>query len=165
MVKRHWSCLNPLRNNGFFLLVRYKLAMAHCIYWGVTGYNFQIILFFFFWRLILSSDRSKAVLLWIICVFCVLYFSCFRVCSLLPCGHLLGKGWPVMFIVFCYFPMWYPGSGVVLDCIVSWSLPSFLLKWQTVQSLMKCCMMRHFIWVFTDCQSTCLGVWHLYTKG
>ena len=28
----------------------------------------------------------------------------------------------VMFIVcFCYFPLWYPGSGVVLD------LPSFLL--------------------------------------
>ena len=25
----------------------------------------------------------------------------------------------VMFIVFCYFPMWYPGSGVVLDFIVS----------------------------------------------
>ena len=25
----------------------------------------------------------------------------------------------VMFIVFCYFLMWYPGSGVVLGCIVS----------------------------------------------
>ena len=25
----------------------------------------------------------------------------------------------VMFIVFCYFPMWYPGSGEKLDCIVS----------------------------------------------
>ena len=26
----------------------------------------------------------------------------------------------VMFIVFfCYFSMWYPGSGVLLDCIVS----------------------------------------------
>ena len=25
----------------------------------------------------------------------------------------------VTFIVFCYFPMWYPGSDVVLDCIVS----------------------------------------------
>ena len=25
----------------------------------------------------------------------------------------------VMLIVFCYFSMWYPGSGVVLDCIVS----------------------------------------------
>ena len=22
-------------------------------------------------------------------------------------------------IYFCYFPMWYPGSRVVLDCIVS----------------------------------------------
>ena len=21
--------------------------------------------------------------------------------------------------IFCYFPMWYPGSGVVLDCIAS----------------------------------------------
>ena len=26
-----------------------------------------------------------------------------------------------------YFLIWYPGSGVVLDCIDSWSLPSFLL--------------------------------------
>ena len=25
----------------------------------------------------------------------VLCLSCFRVCSLLPCGHLLGKGWPL----------------------------------------------------------------------
>ena len=25
----------------------------------------------------------------------------------------------VMFIAFFYFPMWYPGSGVVLHCIVS----------------------------------------------
>ena len=25
----------------------------------------------------------------------------------------------VMFIVFCYFTMWYPVSGVILDCIVS----------------------------------------------
>ena len=35
----------------------------------------------------------------------------------------------VMFIVFIFFYclMWYPGSGVVVDCIASWSLPSFLL--------------------------------------
>ena len=31
-----------------------------------------------------------------------------------------------MFIVFCYFPMWYPGSDVVLDCIVSWFFDVFL---------------------------------------
>ena len=35
----------------------------------------------------------------------------------------------VIFIVFCYFPMryMYPGSGKVLDRIIFWSLPSFLL--------------------------------------
>ena len=24
-----------------------------------------------------------------------------------------------VYLWFCYFPMWYPGSGVVLDCIDS----------------------------------------------
>ena len=77
------------------------------------------------------TDRSKAVLLlWIICVVCL---SCFRVCLLLPCGHLLGKGCPLGSCWWCllylrYFPMWYPGSGVVLDYIVSWSLQFFLLQ-------------------------------------
>ena len=56
--------------------------------------------------------------------FCVLCFSCFRVYSSLHCVHLLGKDWPCF---FCYFPIWYPGSGVVLDCIVFWSMLSFLL--------------------------------------
>ena len=32
----------------------------------------------------------------------------------------------VMFIVFCYFPICYPGLGVVLDCIVSCSLLYFV---------------------------------------
>ena len=72
------------------------------------------------------------VLLWFICVLCFLCFSCFRVCSLLPCCHLLGKAWPLdsccwCLLYFCYFPMWYSGSGVVHDCILSWSLPCFLL--------------------------------------
>ena len=30
--------------------------------------------------------------------------------------------------VFCHFPMWYPGPGVVLDCMDSLSLPPFLLS-------------------------------------
>ena len=86
-------------------------------------------------------DRFQAELhLWIICVFCFLCFLCFRVCSLLPCGHLMEKDWPLgsccwCLLYFCYFPMWYPGSGVVLDCIVSWSLPSFLLKQEKKLSL------------------------------
>ena len=56
----------------------------------------------------------------------VIYFSClscFLVCSLQPCGHLLGKGLPLgslvcdVFLCFCHFPMWCPGSDVVPDCI------------------------------------------------
>ena len=44
-------------------------------------------------QLIDFTDHSKEVLLlWIICVIYVLCLSCFRVWSLLPCGHLLGKG-------------------------------------------------------------------------
>ena len=52
---------------------------------------------------------------------------------LLPCGHLLGGGWPLGSCLWCLvvklsLSHWYPESGVVLDCIDSWSLPSFLLK-------------------------------------
>ena len=32
----------------------------------------------------------------------------------------------VMCPCFCHFPMWCPGSGVVLDCIDSLALPSYL---------------------------------------
>ena len=39
-----------------------------------------------------------------VCVF-VLCFSCFRVCSLLPCGHLLGKADLLALVgdVYCIF--------------------------------------------------------------
>ena len=49
---------------------------------------------------------------------------CASVCLYVPCGHLAGKGltsW-LSFVVFdCEFITfhWYPGSGVVLDCIDS----------------------------------------------
>ena len=33
--------------------------------------------------------------------------------------------------------------------------------WQTVQTLMKCCILQHFICVFTVCKSTHLGLCHL----
>ena len=61
------------------------------------------------------------------CIY-VLWLLCF-VCSLPPCGHLLGKVWPrgsgllyVMFIVFLSF-----SRQVLLDCIDSLSLPPYLL--------------------------------------
>ena len=48
------------------------------------------------------------------------------------CGHLLGKGWPLGSRLWCLtvsmsLSHWYPGSGVVLDCIDSWSLHPYLL--------------------------------------
>ena len=79
------------------------------------------------------TDCSKAVLLlWIIYVIPVLFCYAFmHVCLLMPCGHLLGKGWHLVSFVMSNCDVvishWYPGSGVVLDCIDSWSLPSFLL--------------------------------------
>ena len=62
------------------------------------------------------SDRSKVVLLsWIFYVFyvlCVYAFVC--VCLYVPCGHLLGKGWPLgsLFVVSNYEFVTFP--------LVSW---------------------------------------------
>ena len=55
-----------------------------------------------------------------------------RVCLYVLCGHLLGNGWPLGSRLWCLtvslsLSHWYPGSGVVLDCIDSWSLHPYLL--------------------------------------
>ena len=65
-----------------------------------------------------------------LCYLCLAFVV--RVCLLMPCGHLLGEGWPLGSRLWCLIVKlslshWYPGSGVVFDCIDSWSLPSFLL--------------------------------------
>ena len=80
------------------------------------------------------TDRSKAVLL--LWIFYVLVLSCvcyvfLRVSLYVLCGHLLGKGWPLGSRLWCLavslsLSHWYPGSGVVLDCIDSWSLHPYL---------------------------------------
>ena len=58
----------------------------------------------------------------------MLFMSCFCYafmcdCLLMPCGHLLGKGYPLgsrlCLIVILSLSHWYPGSGGVLDCIDS----------------------------------------------
>ena len=54
-----------------------------------------------------------------------------RVCLYVLWGHLLGKGWPLASRLWCVTVSWslshsYPGSGVVLDCIDSWSLHPYL---------------------------------------
>ena len=73
------------------------------------------------------ADRSRAVLLlWILCVFVLSSVCCVfvRVCLCVLCGHLLGGGltsW-LSFVVSAVglsLSHWYPGSGVVHDCIDS----------------------------------------------
>ena len=54
---------------------------------------------------------------------CVCY-AFVNVCLFVPCGHLLGKSWPLGSSLWCLIVSlslshWYPGSGVVLDCIDS----------------------------------------------
>ena len=54
---------------------------------------------------------------------CVCY-AFVGVCLYVPCGHLLGKGCPLGSYLWCQtvslsVSHWYPGSGVVLDCIDS----------------------------------------------
>ena len=40
--------VNPFQTNGHFHYAKYnKVSMIHCIYLGVTGYNFQLVLYFF----------------------------------------------------------------------------------------------------------------------
>ena len=51
--------------------------------------------YIFYWPL--RGDTSFVDHLWYLC----LVLSWFRVCSLLPCGHLLRKGWPLGSCLWC----------------------------------------------------------------
>ena len=68
-----------------------------------------------------------------------------RGCLYVLCGHLLGKGWPFGSRLWCltvslWVSHWYPWTGVVLDCIDSWSLHHYLLT--SINS--TCCMSCKF---------------------
>ena len=68
----------------------------------------------------------------LLCFFlsCVCY-AFVGVCLYVLCGHLPWKGWPLGSRLRCLtvslsLSHWYPGSGVELDCIDSWSLYPYL---------------------------------------
>ena len=88
----------------------------------------------FYWPF--QGDTSFVDLL---CFFlsCVCY-AFVPICLYVPCGHLLGKGWPLGSCFWCLtvslsLSHWYPGSGVVLDCIDSWSLHPYLLCYKLIR--------------------------------
>ena len=88
---------------------------------------------------------------------CVCYVLV-RVCFYVFDGHLLRKGCPLGSRLWCLtaslsLSHWYPGSGVVLDCIDSWSLHHYLLVYKLV--------------VFIDDEALSViwghwGKWHLF---
>ena len=84
----------------------------------------------FYWPF---KGSTSFVDLFFCCFFSVLCLLCFCarlfICAL---SHLFGKGWPLGTRLWCLtvslsLSHWYPGSGVVLDCINPWSLHPFLL--------------------------------------
>ena len=63
---------------------------------------------------------------------CVCY-ACVCVCLFVPSGHLLGKRWPLGPRLCCItvnlsISHRYPGWGMALNCIDSWSLHPYLLS-------------------------------------
>ena len=83
------------------------------------------------WNILLSVPMRYffcGSFLFLSCVCCAFV----RVCLFVPCGHLLGKGWPLGSRLWCLtvslsLSLRYPGSGMALDCIDSWSLHPYLL--------------------------------------
>ena len=70
----------------------------------------------------------------LVSLFCLVFYAFVLICLFVPCGHLLGKGWPLGSRLWCItvslsFSHWYPGSSVVLDCIDSWAYPHFMSQW------------------------------------
>ena len=112
----------------------HRVIMFKCVLLG------EILILKKPWNQLKPSSKIFLLMVPRRCFFCgsiMLYMSCFCyafvfVCLLMPCGHLLGKGWPLGSRLWCLIVKlslshWYPGSGVVLACIDSWSLPFYLL--------------------------------------
>ena len=76
---------------------------------------------------------------------CLLYScrSCFLVCSLQPCGHLLGKGWPLGSLV-CY----------VLLCCVTFPCGVLGQVWYLIVSILDLCPLTYLKEVWSIWQRT-----------
>ena len=129
-IKETFFCVPPQSSSFCFISLIFFLSFFSFCSIHISSITRQLYV-------IIETILYKLSHLWfplyskhIIYVMCL---SCFHFCSLLPCGHLKGNGWPLgsclwCLLWFCFFPIWYPWIGVVLDCIDFWSLLSFLLS-------------------------------------
>ena len=114
-----------------FIQTKYLCVLIHIWIKGELGApwnRFKPSSKIFYWLLKGPRRTSFVDLLCFCSVLCLLCL-----CLYVPCGHLLGKGWPLgsslwSLTVSLSLSHWYPGSGVVLDCIDSWSLHPYLLS-------------------------------------
>ena len=117
---------------GVFHANQISMCLIHIWYKGEVGAvplnRFKPSSKIFYWPF---QGGTSFVDLLCFCLSCVCYVFA-RVCIYVLCGHLLGKGWPLGSRLWCLtvslsLSHWYPGSGVILDCIDSWSLHPYLL--------------------------------------
>ena len=91
---------------------------------------------------------------------CVCY-AFVHVCLYVPCGHLLGKGWPLGSLLWCPTVSWYPGWSVVLDYMDSWSLHPYLLQ-QLSNSLHGMALGKQACTLHWQCSNSL--AWYSFTK-
>ena len=124
---------------------------------------------YFYWPF--QCGASMSFLSWF-------YYAYVHVCLIMPCGHLLEKGWPlssriggltVSLSSWFRYGAWLYGSLIIAQILTLSTLSIIkLIFWithvltlriretpkrvfflQTVKTLMKCSIMLHFIWVYT----------------
>ena len=131
----HFIPASPWRNAGLrmgplcpFVCRPIHPTLLGSLVWVICSSNF-------FYSCICKLDHSKALLLlWIIFVIYFLCLYCFLVFSLQPCGHLLGKGWPlgllVIEVILCFvtFPCGVLGQVLCLIVLIQGLIFTFLLS-------------------------------------
>ena len=100
-------------------MVRAWCCFCCWVHWGLTvGF------------LLLRQGAASFVDLFLLFVFVFAILPCLVSCSLVVTCWERADLLALLFVMFsCHFHMRRPGSGVVLDCIDSWSLPSSFSQW------------------------------------
>ena len=131
-----WWQLNTVNFLWLFLNVGWSAVCDCAISWSYPLFNkllFKLQTSFIQMNFItFFTGPSKAVLLlWIFFLHLYFVLVCLFLAALWsPAGKGLTSWLSCMwcFLVFCHFPTWCPGSGVVFDCINSWYFLSSYLK-------------------------------------
>ena len=153
------------------------LSPSHVVSWvrcGTWLYRFLIFAHFrtfknemkyFYWPF------QCGVSFLVIFVIYVSWLSCFLVCSLQPCGHLLGKGWLLgslcyALLFFVTFPcgvlnqVWYlivsipnlcPLTYLALGAYVAWAFITYSILLCYASGLTKNCLHFHLTGLIWNC--------------